>query len=148
MRLSEHFTRAEMERSPTALRLGIKNETPPDALARMQALVDDVLEPLRVQLGRPIRITSGYRCPKLNKRIGGAATSQHMQGEAVDFEVPGMTTTEVMDFVRRSGLPFDQLIDEAPPDGWVHLSYRRGRCRRQCLKAVFRGGKAVYTPVA
>lgn len=156
---STFFTRAEMERSPTATRRGIDNTMPDDARARMQLLVTHLLDPLRRALGRPVRITSGYRCAELNKRIGGSSTSQHKLGEAVDFEVPAvydrdgrilkraMTTSEIVAYVRASGLPFDQLIDEAPPDGWVHVSYRKGRLRRQVLRAVFVKGKAQYSVV-
>lgn len=148
MRLSKHFTLDEFIKSATATRLGIDNTPDEKALNCIQALVDNVLEPLRVHYGRPIIITSGYRCPKLNKAVGGSSTSQHAIGQAVDIRSVSDSredNKELFDMIREMKLPFDQLINEFGYD-WVHVSFGP-RNRRQVLKAEKSGGKTVYKVV-
>lgn len=132
MRLGRHFTLDEFTHSQTAGRRGLKNDPGQTELANLQALVENVLDPLREALGKPIRVSSGFRSAQVNRAIGGAASSQHTLGQAADFTVPGMTTQEVVDAVRALGLPFDQLIEEF--GSWVHVSYGP-RHRRQVLRA-------------
>lgn len=149
MQISEHFTLEEFLKSQTAARLGIDN-TPSDAVIRnLQALCHNVLEPVRLHYMRPVVISSGYRSALLNHRIGGAATSQHRNGEAADFEVPGVANLEVARWMEKQ-LNYDQLILEfytpgQPNSGWVHVSWRKPY-RNQELTAVKRGGKTVYLP--
>ena len=140
--LGRFFSWAELTGSATARRLGIDNTPTPEAQAALQALVADVLDPLRQMLGRPIRVSSGYRAPSLNRAIDGAERSQHMRGEAVDIKVDGMTAQELAAFILRSGLPVDQVIWYAPErGGHVHLSYTRERAnRRQAMHAPAGGG--------
>lgn len=124
------------------------NNTPPaEALAKLRAVVDNVLDPLREAIGMPITITSGYRSPEVNRAIGGSKTSQHMLGEAVDFVCKDMASAFA--YILKH-LPYDQLIWEfgtdAQPD-WIHVSYRAdGRNRRQALRASKTpAGKTYYT---
>ena len=148
MRLSKHFTLDEFIKSATATRLGIDNTPDEKVLNCIQALVDNVLEPLRVHYGRPIIITSGYRCPKLNKAVGGSSTSQHAIGQAVDIRSVSDSrddNKELFDMIREMKLPFDQLINEFGYD-WVHVSFGP-RNRRQVLKAEKSDGKTVYKKV-
>ncbi len=148
MRLSKHFTLDEFIKSATATRLGIDNTPDEKVLNCIQALVDNVLEPLRVHYGRPIIITSGYRCPRLNKAVGGSSTSQHAIGQAVDIRSVSDSredNKELFDMIREMELPFDQLINEFGYD-WVHVSFGP-RNRRQVLKAEKSGGKTVYKVV-
>ena len=142
------FSWAEMVTSSTARRLGIDNTPPPEAQARLQRLVADLLDPLRARLGRPVIVTSGYRAPALNRAIKGSPTSMHMDGEAVDFKVPGLASRDVVAFVARSGLPFDQAIWYDPErGGHVHLSYTTRRAnRRQVLHAPASGGYVAWSP--
>ena len=123
--LSPHFTLAEFTTSQTAIRRGVDNTPDQLAINAMVALCERVLEPLRLYLGRPIVITSGYRRPALNALIGGSTKSQHCQGEAADLIVPGRSVHEVVATIRKLKLPFDQLIDEFSADGagWVHVSH-------------------------
>ncbi len=79
--LTAHFSLREMCASGTAIRLGIKNEPSEEVINRLQQLCEHVLEPLRQRFG-VIRITSGYRCERLNKAVGGVKNSQHRLGEA------------------------------------------------------------------
>ncbi|MFT5684304.1 MAG: hypothetical protein ACI8RZ_005245, partial [Myxococcota bacterium] len=91
-----YFTWAEFKKSGTASRLGLDNTPTPAAQARIGQLCVAVLDPLRAHLGRPIRITSGYRAPAVNKALKGASsTSQHMLGEAVDFKVEGISAEQL-----------------------------------------------------
>ena len=129
-------------RSQTAARRGIDNTPPPVVVERLQALCVNVLEPLRALARAPIHITSGYRSQRLNRAIGGASTSQHVLGEAADLVMPGLGSGEIFNLIRRSGLDFDQMIEEGT---WIHLSYTTRRPnRRECLRAWFINGKAYY----
>lgn len=87
MQLTEHFTLSEFVRSETAERNHINNTPSQEVVDNLRALCRNVLEPARVAFGEPIYITSGYRCPALNKAVGGKITSQHLRGEAADLQV-------------------------------------------------------------
>ncbi len=148
MKLSKHFTLDEFIKSATAVRLGIDNTPDEKSLENIQLLVENILEPLRHHYGRAIIITSGYRCPKLNKAVGGAASSQHATGQAVDIRSVSDSredNKEIFDMIREMKLPFDQLIDEFGYD-WIHVSFGP-RNRREVLKAEKSGGKTVYKVV-
>jgi len=95
-----------------------------DVMLRLH-LVAAVLQQVRDHFGKPVVITSGYRGPTLNARIGGSRTSQHMKGEAADFHVKGVDLTEVFRWIEGSGLRFGQLILEGQQQDkptWIHLS--------------------------
>ena len=85
MKLTEHFTLEEFQRSAKAAELGIENRVPEGLVANLRHLCEEVLEPLREHFGEAVYVTSGYRCPQLNKAVGGVANSQHMRGEAADI---------------------------------------------------------------
>jgi hypothetical protein len=141
-RLSENFSLAELTHSNTAVARGINNTPSATSVANLQALVDNVLQPLRTRLGRPVRVTSGYRSVATNRAVGGAASSQHTVGEAADIQVSGMNPFDVAEVIRQH-LPFDQLILTAqvrgnPSAGFVHVSFRANRLRRDLLTN-FRG---------
>jgi len=150
LQLSEHFWLSEFVRSQTATRLSIDNwPDDPVLVERLRALCLHVLEPVRAHFGRPVVITSGYRCPALNAQTPGSAdTSQHLRAEAADHEVPGVSNSEVAGYIRDE-LPFDQLILEGasaddPAAGWVHVSFREGARRGEVLTATFVDGRARY----
>lgn len=134
MQLSQNFKLAEFTRSAAALRLGIDNTPNADAISRLGHLCRCVLQPLRDHLGGPLQVTSGYRCPALNRAVGGVHNSQHLSGEAADLRIPfcpGTTKYDLrlarqwMDYIRLN-LPFDQLILEHTSAGvyWIHVSCR------------------------
>lgn len=125
----KYFTVAEFVKSDTADRRAIDNRLPKELLPNVQALVNNVLDPLREAYGKPIRVNSGFRCPALNKAVGGSATSDHMTGRAAD--ITGGSPKEnkrLFYLIQELGLPFDQLIDEKH-FSWVHVSYREGANR-------------------
>jgi uncharacterized protein YcbK (DUF882 family) len=130
----KYFTIEELCQSTTADRKGIDNRCSNEIAANLTALVDNVLDPLRIWYGKPITVNSGYRCPALNKAVGGAVTSQHMSGQAADIDTGDRQQNKLLfEYIRKS-LPFDQLIDESN-FAWVHISYRADRNNRnQVLK--------------
>ena len=129
-----HFTIAELTRSATARRLGIDNTPSASAVRALTALVDDVLDPLRDAWGGPIRVNSGYRCPELNRAVGGTPSSQHQQGEAADITVGSRSgNRRLLALIKRLDLPVDQCIDEKGCR-WIHVSHRRGCNRRLYMK--------------
>lgn len=134
-RLSEHFTLQEMTRSGTAIRHGIDNTPPPVAVGNLQALCQNVLEPLRRRYGA-IVITSGYRSEAVNQLVGGARHSQHLNGEAADIYIGSQEKgVKYAEFIIRN-TDFDQLILEpvgAKPKRWLHVSYTRRRANRHTV---------------
>lgn len=132
--LSENFTLEELIKSEYALRHGIDNRPREQAIVdNLRALCENILQPVRDRYG-PFMPTSGYRCPDVNRGIGGSETSQHTRGQAADFEVPGVPNHELATWIR-ANLPFDQLILECytpgePNSGWVHCSYDAGGGRQ------------------
>lgn len=132
----KYFTLEEMTASATARRLKIDNTPTEKVSENLQLLVDNILDPLRLAWGRPIVVTSGYRCPKLNAAVHGATYSQHRTGQAADIRTVSDHPDDNMKLLQcliESNLPFDKLIAEyvdgkGRPD-WIHVSYsglRRG----------------------
>ena len=154
MKLSEHFTLEELIASPTAKRLNIDNTPTPLVKTRLELLVKTVLEPIRKKYGKQIIVTSGYRSPELNKKVGGAKTSYHCYGNAADIRSKSDTPQDnrelwlcIVDMVKRGEISVKQVINEYGFD-WIHLSYQDGRTtkRNQLLDAVRKNGKTVYFP--
>ena len=130
-----YFTIEELIKSSTARRKGIPNLPNGEQKENLIALVDNVLDPLRKLWGKPIIVTSGFRCAKLNRAVGGVAKSQHTKGQAADIRTVENTTMankQLFDVAMRSGLPFDQLIDEYGYN-WIHISYNIKGNRKQVL---------------
>ena len=130
----KHFTIAELCRSTTADRLGINNRCNQEHVDNLTALVNNVLDPLRDWYGKPLTVSSGYRCAALNKAVKGTSNSQHMSGQAADIDTGDRQQNKLLfDYIQKN-LPFDQLIDESN-FAWVHVSYRAdGKNRNQILK--------------
>lgn len=130
----KYFTIRELCQSHTAAVQHIDN-TPPAAVRRnLEALTDNILDPLREAYGKPVNVSSGYRCPRLNKAVGGVRNSQHLTGHAADLTAGSPTQNKkLFRLIQTLGLPFDQLIDERNYR-WVHVSYDPTRNRRQVLK--------------
>lgn len=108
-RLSDNFTLEEFTRSETAERLGINNTPGEKELAALRVLVTRTLQPLREALGVTIHVNSGYRCPELNKAVGGVPTSQHQKGEAADLSIDGKAS-DILEALENNNIPFDQAI--------------------------------------
>ncbi len=136
MQLSKHFTLEEMEKSQTATRKGIKNKAGSGEIKNLGDLCYEVLEPVRAKFDKPVTITSGYRSPELSEAIGSKSTSQHCSGEAVDFEIAGVSNLQVALWLTNN-CSFDQCILEfytgEANSGWIHVSYKDGSNRKQVL---------------
>ena len=126
-----NFKISELIHSETANKFRINNTPNTQALDNMLDLIYYVLQPLRDKLGKPIIVTSGFRCQRLNQAVGGVPNSQHLTGQAVDIVVNGMTIDQLIQFIRLSDVRFDQLINEKQ---WVHISYNHGKNRMQYIK--------------
>ena len=132
MRLTRNFTYEELCNSNVAERRGINNrprtkEEEKRVIENLKALCMEVLQPLRDFLGKPVVISSGYRCAELNKAVGGVRNSQHMKGEAADIHVENTEhLLKIMHFIMDE-TDFDQVIWERNRAGtqWVHGSYKR-----------------------
>lgn len=121
----KYFTLKELTRSVTAKNKGIDNTPGEVEKNNLIALVENVLDPLREAWGQPIIITSGYRCPALNRAVGGAAASQHVKGEAADIRTVSDTVEDnkaLYELIKILNLPIDQCINEYGYD-WIHVSY-------------------------
>ena len=137
MNLSKNLTLEEAITSQSALRLKIDNTPTPEVLVRMELISKEVFQKVREHFNKPIRVSSFYRCPKLNKAIGGSKTSQHMTGEAIDIQgTNGLSNSEIFEYIKNN-LEFDQLIWEygtTSNPAWGHVSYvskERGRNRKR-----------------
>lgn len=130
----KYFSFQEMERSDTAVRYAIDNTIPESLKNNVAGLVDNVLDPLREAWGRPLAVSSGYRCPALNRVVGGSATSHHMKGMAADITTGNkVDNRRLFQLIINLKLPFTQLIDEKD-FSWVHISYDPINVKRQVLK--------------
>ena len=128
----KYFTIKELSKSSTATQKGIDNTPNSEIVNNLTELVDNILDPLRTEYGKPIKVNSGYRCDALNKAVGGSKTSQHMTGQAADITVgtPNQNK-QLFNLIIEMDLPFDQLIDEKNFK-WIHVSYS-DRKRKQIL---------------
>ena len=138
MLLSPHFSISELTRTDT----GLPNTPEVEQGEDLVRLCDLVLEPMRALVG-PLRINSGYRSPAVNSAIGGAATSQHMRGQAADTVPLQLALEDAFQAVKASDIPYDQLIIEPT---WIHISVAPlgKKPRRQTLRAHRAGGRMVY----
>jgi hypothetical protein len=148
MKLSTNFSLSELTKSEAATRLGLDNTPALQIIENLEALVENILQPVRDKFG-PVVVTSGYRSPEVNKAIGGSTTSDHCKGQAADFEVLGKDNRELAIWIAEN-MQFTQLILEfykpgVPDSGWVHCSYDPGNLKRQVLTAEKVNGKTVYS---
>jgi len=141
MQLSKNFYLEEFLKSQTASRLKLNNNPNEKIIANLKNLAIHVLQPIREHYDRPVVISSGYRSVSVNRAIGSHDGSQHVVGQAADFEIPGLANLEVAKWIR-DNLTFDQLILEfwtGGNSGWIHCSYRAGNNRKQTLTINNRG---------
>ena len=143
IQLSEHFKLSEFTRSATATARKIDNTPSQEVISNLKVLCQNVLEPLRAFAQQPIIISSGYRCPQLNIKVGGVYSSQHTLGEACDIRLPVSKHTTQRDGKAHTdkeilnswfdwivtNTDFDQAIIETAngKDFWLHVSCRRNK---------------------
>ena len=124
--------------SDTAKRLGIKNIPSQKVIKNLRSVHKHLTSKLLHNFGHRLILTSGYRCPRLNKEIGGRPNSQHLRGEAIDFEVLNLPNETLFQWCKKH-LPYDQLIiegykeNEGPHAGWIHCSFNKRGNRRMAF---------------
>ena len=136
MKLSKNFSLEEMCRSNTASVRGLPNVPNAEQVKNLQQLCENVLQPLRNHLGKPVVINSGFRSQAVNMAVGGAKNSQHMKGEAADIKCKDYPYAKKIYAWIMDNLEFDQVILERKGKAvWVHVSFRtNGRNRQQALQ--------------
>lgn len=150
--LTEHFTLEELTVSPTAKKLGLANTPTPEHIENMKYCCEMILEKVREKFG-PVTVNSSYRAPRVNAAVGGSKTSQHVNGQAIDFEVKGVDNKTVADWVA-DNLEFDQVILEFytagdKNSGWVHTSIKKegGNRHQKLIAKKTKAGGTTYVPV-
>lgn len=124
--MGKYFTIKEMCKSNTAIARGIDNTPNEEVKANLEALIENVLDPLREAYGKPIYVNSGYRSPELNRAVGGVANSFHLQGYACDIDMGDKDDNQpIFDYIK-DNLPFTELGWEGN-GRWVHVAYVKGR---------------------
>lgn len=127
MNLTKHFQISEFERSETASKHQIKNKIPEKYQENLFNLAN-LLETIREIYGNPIIINSGYRCPELNRLVGGSANSQHLTGSAADIRTKSNTKSDnkelfelIVKLYKSNKIEFRQLINEKD-FSWIHIA--------------------------
>jgi zinc D-Ala-D-Ala carboxypeptidase len=155
MNLSKNFSKAELCKSQTAIRMGLNNNPTDDQTENLRLLCERVLQPVRDHFNQVVTISSGFRTEILSNKIGSSSKSQHCKGEAADFEIFGTPNNELADWIKEN-LMFDQLILEyytpgEPNSGWIHVSYTKeiNSNRKEYLMAIRdSNGKTQYKPIS
>lgn len=137
--------------------LEIPNTPNEEQWGNIEALVKNVLDPLRNHCNAPLRITSGFRSEALNKAVGGSSTSNHLRGEAADFECADGSVSLFSLFAWiHDNCDFQELIAEQFPRGWIHVAYRQGHNAKQikrsdapghCVATTFEDIKGRFGPL-
>jgi len=131
--ISKHITLQEATESATALRMGIKNTPNEVELDAMKYVAENLFEPTREWYDKPIKINSFFRCLALNKAVKGSLTSGHLLGNSIDISAGSKAENKkIFDFIKLSGLEFDQLINEYNYT-WLHISLKKTGNRKQML---------------
>jgi hypothetical protein len=150
MKITPHISYTEAIKSQTATRIGIDNTPTDEHLKNMEMVATKCFEPVRVNHGKPIGVSSFYRSPRLNTAIGGSKTSDHSRGCAIDIDADiynnGITNKEIFEFIK-DNLKFDQLIWEygdVKNPAWVHVSYRSERENRNQILIASRIGYQLW----
>lgn len=128
---SEFYTLRELTKSSTASRYHIDNSPSEDIVRNLQYGVDMVLDPLRRLYGKPIVITSGYRCPELNKRVGGVANSWHTQGNAADIHVSSLAeASKIFSNLQKIPSVDTALFEHSTTGQWLHVQWNMNKTPR------------------
>ena len=128
---SEFFTLEELTKSSTAKRLKIDNTPSEEVLKNLQYGVDMVLDPLRRIIQKPIIITSGYRCEKLNKAVGGVSNSWHQQGNAADIHIADEENArEIFEILKTLPSVDTILFEHSSNSQWIHVQWNMAKTPR------------------
>lgn len=123
----KYFELTEFLKSEEALNRKIDNSPTFEVVDHLEELISKLLEPMRKAYGKPLTISSGYRCPKLNQAVGGVATSAHKVGYAADIKVKDIENlfNFVTEWVKANGIMFDQIFIETKGSSkWLHVGFK------------------------
>lgn len=138
----KYFSIDEMVRSATAKKYGIDNRPSQDILNNLVLFIETVLDPIREDWGGPISVSSGYRCPELNKAVGGAKTSGHQYGYCADLQVKGdlrKFSNFVKEWMKKHKMAWDELIwEKSGGVTWLHFCWigKDGKQRMKCFDII------------
>ncbi len=135
--ISQHITLKEAITSQTAIRFNIDNTPDDQTIERMKVVAEKCFEPMRAWYGKPLTVSSFYRCPALNKAVGGVPSSQHVKGEAIDIDTGSHEENKKLFEWAKANLVFDQLIEEFGDDigpEWVHISFSMAGNRNESFR--------------
>lgn len=124
-KIKKYFTIDELCYSNTAEKNNIDNTPNKEQINNLQILIDDVLQPLRIAYNKPIIVSSGFRCPELNRLVGGKSNSQHLYGQAADIVPKDNNDIEILFELCKKLPSFDQLLfEKSKSTKWIHISYK------------------------
>ena len=141
----KYFSITELTQSATAKRLGIDNTPSDDIKKNLTLFINTVLDPIREDWGGPIIISSGYRCPELNARVGGAKTSGHQYGYCADLQVKGgmkkirELANFIFEWMKDHKMKFDELLwEHSGGVTWLHFCWigKDGKQRMKCFDII------------
>lgn len=130
MRISDNFDLEEFIKSPTASKYNIDNTPSEKVKNNIIKLITNILQPIRNEWGKPIKVNSGYRCKALNDKVKGSKTSQHLTGDAADITTGNAADNKklfhfVVDMAQQKKVTYGQLIwekgNKTGPQ-WLHIS--------------------------
>ena len=135
------FSIKELCKSSTAKKLNIDNTPSAEIEKNLTILIEECLDPIREKFGRPIMVTSGYRCPQLNAACGGSSASEHKTGFAADIDTPD--NLRLWEVITSGDFKWTQLINEYPDENgepsWIHISYNPDNLK--CEKLIYKNNK-------
>ncbi len=139
-----NFTLSELIHSDTADKYNLNNMPDIKSLDNLLCLIIECLQPVRDVFGMPMIISSGFRTKRINELVGGSENSEHKTGCAADFIIRGLTPAQIVERIRKTNIPFNQLIEEHGKNAvWVHISYQKKGNKREVLR--YKNGK--YTRI-
>ena len=133
MKLSKNFTLQELVSSATANKYGIKNIPNAEQLQNLKNLAENILQPIRDEWNAPIKVSSGFRCTLLNKKVNGAVNSDHIYGAAADIHTISDTIADnkklwdlIIKMKNEGKIKCRQIINEYNYN-WIHVSINHKR---------------------
>lgn len=143
----KYFSIEELVRSDTARLNGIDNTPSKEIVSNLNTLVNCCLDLLRESYGKPIRVNSGFRCPELNKAVGGATSSSHMKGQAADITAGSkIENQKLWNLIVERGIPFTKMISEQN-FSWIHISYNKDNLAKKKMLGIKEEGKWKYISI-
>ena len=143
----KYFSIEELVRSDTARLKGIDNTPSKEIVSNLNTLVNCCLDLLREAYGKPISVNSGFRCPELNKAVGGATSSSHTKGQAADITAGSkIENQKLWNLMVERGIPFTKMISEQN-FSWIHISYDKDNLARKKMLGIKEEGKWKYISI-